>query len=330
MKSAKPGVYLILHKASGTCYIGSAARAVYSRWGEHRYALRRNIHRNKHLQNAWNKYGENAFAWMVLENVPAEHVLEREQYWYDLYKENGIKVYNKRENVKSQLGFHHSQATKQLISAVHKGRVVSVETRQKLRMAHLGRRNTWTAKHLAKKWPAIISPEGELHTVHNLTKFCRERKLDVSSLRKVIIGEHPHYKGWRLSHDGEQPTPYDKKLREYNINHTFIAPDGHVFDNITNLEQFAREHGLIPSALRGVAVGKTTQHHGWKAIRDGYTPKTTINRQSREWPNFVSPDEIVCPCENLYQFCKAHGLDKGAMQRLVKGQVKSHKGWRLA
>src|SRR3990167_10246615 len=62
MKKSQSGTYMILNNISGTRYIGSAARSVSQRWQEHRYALRRGFHRNPYLQNAWNKYGESAFA----------------------------------------------------------------------------------------------------------------------------------------------------------------------------------------------------------------------------------------------------------------------------
>lgn len=44
-----PGVYL------------GASSNIPRRWNSHRNALRRNRHRNVHLQRAWNKYGEAAF-----------------------------------------------------------------------------------------------------------------------------------------------------------------------------------------------------------------------------------------------------------------------------
>lgn len=329
-QSNKSGVYLILHKTSGTCYIGSAARRIYSRWGEHRYALHNNIHRNKHLQSAWNKYGEKAFAWMVLENVLSENVLEREQYWCDLYKEKGIRLYNQRFDVKSQLGMHHSDATKLIISKTHKGRIVSAETRAKISLIHKGVPKPSASKRFAKHWPTIVSPGGEPHTVYNLTQFCKDHGLDVSSLRKAVIGEHPHYKGWRLLGDGESPTPFSGNIHRYGAAHTITAPDGTIYTNVTNLSAFAREHGLSAVGLRQVAIGNYIHHHEWKVTCDGYEPKTVSNRHSRQWPEFVAPNGVSHPCANLYQFCKAHGLDKGAMQRLVKGQARTHKGWQLA
>lgn len=58
------GVYTIQHVESGKKYIGSA-RLFRRRFAQHRTALRGGYHQNKHLQAAWNKYGELAFTFSV-------------------------------------------------------------------------------------------------------------------------------------------------------------------------------------------------------------------------------------------------------------------------
>ena len=78
------GIYAITHVATGRRYIGSARRILY-RCGKHRSQLRHNSHFSHHLQNAWNKYGEEAFTFEVLETCLDSHVilLAREQHWID-------------------------------------------------------------------------------------------------------------------------------------------------------------------------------------------------------------------------------------------------------
>ena len=120
MYKSEPGVYMILNVMNDWRYVGSAARSISRRWSEHRYALKNNKHRNQHLQNAWNKYGSSAFVFIVLENCEPELVLTKEQSWFDLFKSQSMLMYNKRENVASQLGLKHSDETKCKISEISK------------------------------------------------------------------------------------------------------------------------------------------------------------------------------------------------------------------
>jgi hypothetical protein len=60
-----PGIYQILCIPNGKIYIGSAID-LRARWEQHRHSLRRRDHRNRHLQQAWDKYGESNFEFSVL------------------------------------------------------------------------------------------------------------------------------------------------------------------------------------------------------------------------------------------------------------------------
>ena len=64
------GIYEIcnLHDGKATAYVGSTNN-IHKRWGEHRARLRRSTHDNAYLQRAWLKYGEEAFAWNIIEEV---------------------------------------------------------------------------------------------------------------------------------------------------------------------------------------------------------------------------------------------------------------------
>lgn len=53
-------VYVIENGEAPGIYVGSTVN-LERRWGTHRLYLRRGTHHNPRLQNAWNKYGEDAF-----------------------------------------------------------------------------------------------------------------------------------------------------------------------------------------------------------------------------------------------------------------------------
>ena len=48
---------------------------------------------------------------------------------------------------------------------------------------------------------------------------------------------------------------------------TAIDPDGNVYENCSNLTEFAREHGLDPGASRDALNGRISHHKHWKFYR---------------------------------------------------------------
>ena len=76
------GVYTIQNTASGKKYIGSA-RLIRRRFAQHRTALRGKYHQNKHLQAAWDMYGESAFAFTVTLICRPEDMQDYEQRLLD-------------------------------------------------------------------------------------------------------------------------------------------------------------------------------------------------------------------------------------------------------
>src|SRR5579859_5751742 len=88
------GIYRITCTTNGMFYIGSAVN-LYRRWVTHRSDLRNNKHRNPKMQRAFNKYGEEAFAFEVLELVLLpEMLIAREQHYFDTMKPFGKRGYN--------------------------------------------------------------------------------------------------------------------------------------------------------------------------------------------------------------------------------------------
>lgn len=80
------GIYAIKNKLDNKIYVGSS-KSVYYRWKQQHYVeLKGNTHGNRHLQNAWNKYGEDNFEFIVLEECDRSILFEREEYWMEHFK----------------------------------------------------------------------------------------------------------------------------------------------------------------------------------------------------------------------------------------------------
>ena len=92
--NVKSGIYAIRNKVNGKIYIGSSVD-VSKRQKQHYRLLTQNKHHSYKLQADWNKYGEEAFEWCVIEEILDLELLEQiEQKYLDDYKvcSNGYNV----------------------------------------------------------------------------------------------------------------------------------------------------------------------------------------------------------------------------------------------
>jgi group I intron endonuclease len=78
-------IYKIINLVNDKFYVGSTVNKKV-RFRQHRRFLRQNRHHCKHLQAAWNMYGEAKFSFVVAETVSDdENLFAAEQRWLDLW-----------------------------------------------------------------------------------------------------------------------------------------------------------------------------------------------------------------------------------------------------
>ncbi len=131
-------VYAIVNVMNGKRYIGSTWN-FQNRLQTHRFHLRRGTHANRYLQAAWKKYGENAFIFGVMQEVPTSQMIQMEQAAVDAARPH---VYNIGTVVESpNLGRTHVSTMK--------GKKLSEETIQKMRTAAFKR---WKERPFSD-WP---------------------------------------------------------------------------------------------------------------------------------------------------------------------------------
>lgn len=88
------GIYIILNTVNDKVYIGSSV-SIEHRFNVHKSLLRRCAHSNVRLQNAWNKHGESAFLFEIIESCEPVIVRDLEQECLDiLFKEDRDGHYN--------------------------------------------------------------------------------------------------------------------------------------------------------------------------------------------------------------------------------------------
>ena len=82
------GIYCILNTSNGHRYVGQSTD-LSRRKSYHFTALAKGIHKNKHLQAAWNRYGASCFQWSILEAVVGIAALDgAERAWIGFYASN--------------------------------------------------------------------------------------------------------------------------------------------------------------------------------------------------------------------------------------------------
>lgn len=136
------GIYKITNVINGKFYIGSAVN-LSERRSSHFSTLSKRKHKNSKLQNSWNKYGESAFIFEVLEIIKDKNILiEREQYYLDTLKPFASIGYNICLLAKSSLGVKRSKETKERISKSKTGTITSRETKIKLSIAGKGKKRS--------------------------------------------------------------------------------------------------------------------------------------------------------------------------------------------
>jgi group I intron endonuclease len=268
------GIYRLLCVPTGKFYIGSAID-LRERWNRHRGRLRCGNHVNCHLQQAWNKYGEASFSFSVLECVDPADLLCREQVWLDgsgcTDRSIGFNIYD----VAGSPGTPRAQCWRGFINpegndititnlmafcrqqGLNASAMIRLASGKSKLRSHKGwtHRNSPRKREYVKTYDRFVDPEGRpAGLITNLAAFCREHRLDKTHMVAVAHGRICSHRGW---------TCVNGRRRLGLQTHTgFVNPDGKSVE-ITNLQEFCREHGLNPINMRGVKSGQRRSYKGW-------------------------------------------------------------------
>jgi len=228
------GIYKIIHKDSGKYYVGRSSD-LKKRLKEHLYRLINNNHHNDFLQNAWNKYGNDAFEFIISEYVENNMSLlkEYEQKYLDIIKNNRLNginnSYNCEEN--SEFGGPKSEQSRLKISTANRNRIWKNESRKKLSILNKGKNNKMygtigpnRGKKLSNETRLKISKSKigtklSEETKEKLSKINTGKKLSTETINKLkekLSGKSNPMYGKKHNEETRKKISESAKLRHLN------------------------------------------------------------------------------------------------------------------
>jgi group I intron endonuclease len=154
------GIYQIINRNNGKFYIGSTLNFKKRFW-HHKSQLRRGIHGNLHLQNAWLKYGESCFDFTIfktMENSSLKTIRAEEQKILDSYlkRKEWDFLYNISKDVIFEGSIQSPETIQKRVAALKK---CYENPEQREKMSAIGKKLWEDPIHKEKMLKALASPE---------------------------------------------------------------------------------------------------------------------------------------------------------------------------
>lgn len=263
------GIYCIENIETGKKYIGQSVD-IENRWNLHKQQLKGNRHYNKYLQRAWNKYGENAFTFSVLEKCEEKQLDEKERYYISLYKAFS-EGYNLTEGGEGTRGYKHTDEYKNHMRYIFTGRTFSEETLLRMSNARKGKTQTITPKYIEGRKRAAEKLKGKSFSEEHRKKLSESHKGKTTWNKGMKFEKeaHPMY-GKHLSEEtrlkisnATKGRKNSQKQIEISSKKVLCVETGVVYSSIT---EAAKNNNVSIYAISNVLRGKsrTSNNYHWK------------------------------------------------------------------
>lgn len=262
----KWGIYKILNIKNGKFYIGSSTN-LRKRLYEHFRELNLGIHTNKHLQNAWNKYGKEGFKFKIIEIIK-----DTKNFTNEKLRDLETDYIQKTQCFKPEIGYNCipggigtyglpcSEEKKKKISESNKGKVahnkgipMSEEQRQLLKEINRSKRgkpvDIFTIEGKFIETLDSINAVVEKYHVSKgtVTDQCKGRR----SGRNYIFKYHNNEEILDNTKSYSKNKTYDTKVFEvYDLNNNLIDICKYKKDVIFLMTQSTKRNGNIERKLK--------------------------------------------------------------------------------
>lgn len=263
-------IYKIINTTNGKFYVGSTTNT-QERFRTHRNRLRRGRHHSKHLQAAWNKYGEKAFVFFIVEDIPqgqslreaedrwlAEHVGKEHCYNTSKYSDTPMRGIAKEDH--PNFGRPKTEEERQAISTTLKefyaaditnhprfGKQHTEETKERIRQKKLANPSrAWLGKERSEETKLKIS-EAQKGKVKAPGRTVSEEGR--AKIRANIEAGRSHMHWVGRKHTEEAKAKMSKTV--------LVKPDGILFPSLSTVLKY---YGLkMPTLNRALKSGKPLQ-----------------------------------------------------------------------
>lgn len=180
------GIYKITNIQNNKIYIGSAHN-FRERWARHKCQLNSQKHHSKHLQRAWNKWGEKNFKFEIIEECEDAVLLEREQYYLDTLKPFSPNGYNESKKATNCVlyGENNGMYGKKGKDNPNFGRKNTDETKRKMSESAKGKKRSEKTKKKLSETRKTLFKEGKLEAYH--PQWTEEDKAKFSDQHSIIV-----------------------------------------------------------------------------------------------------------------------------------------------
>lgn len=223
------GIYL-LRFSKDLVYIGQS-KDIFRRYSAHCNKLTKSTHVNSKMQSAYNEYGIPSLE-ILIECPPPE---------LDVNEIEAIEIY---DSIAS--GLNIAPAAGFFPEAI--GELNSNSKYSNERIIHI-------AEYLADNLNQPLKISAKLLYVH----YSTVKNISNGTSHKWLAEKIPEKYRILTSYKGKRSiNTSEAKGIEYAV----ISPQGEIY-KVTNISNFAKEHGLNAGALGQVLRGRTYQHKGW-------------------------------------------------------------------
>lgn len=274
------GIYKITNIISKKIYIGSAVNCFRRLVREHLKDLKLNKHKNRHMQHAFNKHGEENFKFEVIEHIQDKtKLIEREQYYLDtlLFAQEFIKNKDKRfinlgynlcPTAGSPLGYNHTLETRLKQSKVKQN--IPLETRKLMSKSCKNippsKKGVKLKKEIVDKYKKQVYQldlDGKIIKLWNsIGEACAFFNLHPTTISKVCTGKHKTSNGFKWKYVDENYFLHRKgfTIGKFDLNNNLLE----YFTSVTK----AYEKTDISKHMLSKCLKKPTKIDGfmWKKL----------------------------------------------------------------
>lgn len=353
--SEKSGVYKITNVNNGKIYIGSAKK-FSTRYSQHINSLRNNKHQNKHLQSSFNKHGENAFVFEVIEVVEGDKKTrtQKEQDYINEQIYNWSYCFNfKKETIQKERSCfsktpEETKRKREETTFKRYGKPYwsqTDEARQLLKRVGNRKPSKEEIEKIASKKRRKLSKEHYDKLIVHLTSDDKKQKMSKMSkewwkdpeYREKVLSKK---RGKKLSYETKQKMSEAKQRETFVL---FISPEG-VEHPVYSISQFCFVMNLDKSHMCRLANGEYNQICGWTTpyskpfskIREEKGKKISYKRKNK--PNNLTSlkpvyqmdmndhilNEFVCIAEAQRQT----GIPNPNITKCCKGKLNKAGGYK--